>query len=287
MNHLLRLTFIALGLGGLFFVWSSARGTARRESDRPQAAESPVCASEFAVQLTPEQPTFDSLEQPSSQRWGGRTAPASDVGSSPQAEESDEPATPSEASTGFRKADPRQMFSVDELKPRMAILSALHSIGSAPEERAHRIELMEQYLSLFPRDPAAEGMLESLIAEKLGSDASSALDALDRYGSQVMTEPAKLDGMRGNLLVENRRFEDGRACYERVLRTGRDERAKADASFWIATSCLNEGRDDEAKARFQSLISQYEGDQSLELFSTLQGARNQLELIEKYKPKRD
>jgi len=286
MNHYLRPASIILGLGCILFAWSSVF-SARCDGDRTEAADSRVHARESAALLTPKQPASDSLEQPWPQGSSERIARPSDLDSTSQTDETEELVDQLDASTCVRPAEQRNIPSGDALKPRLEILRALRAIGSAPEERAPRIQLIERYLELFPRDPASMELLQTLIAENLRSDAALALGALDRYGSQVVTESAKLDGIRGHLLVQNRRFEDGRACYERVLLTASDARTSADASYWIAYSYLNEGRDDEAKIRFRSLISRYEGDSSVELFSTIQGARNQLELIEKYAPKHE
>ena len=285
MNRFLSVVCVVLGTGFLYFAWTSV-ATAHRERDRAELAEAEALANEATARQAPVAQFADPLEQPPSPVSAERTAlsPNADVMARLQA--IDERLAQLEAAVRTLQAQPTGQPSVAALDTPESIAKALRAISNVPEERARRIQLLERFLDMFPNDPEATDMLEKLIAEHLFSNRPLALTALNRYGTQVVTEPFKLDRISANVMIQNRRFEDGRGFYERALRSAPDERARADVSFWIAYSYMKESRYDDATAHFQSLIARYEGDPSPELASLIQGAKNQLELIEEAKAKK-
>jgi tetratricopeptide (TPR) repeat protein len=166
------------------------------------------------------------------------------------------------------------------------MLAALRRLGQAAEDRAERIALLQLFLERFPHDPNAAEQLDRLVGQLLASDKPEALAALDRFGTQVFADLTRLETLRAGALMQNRRFDDGRAIYERLLREAPDEESRATNSFWIAYSFIQENRWDDARTRFELLIARYGDDPSAALQSVVAGARNQLTRIAEHQSKK-
>jgi len=285
MIRFLSVACVLLGLGCLYFAWTAV-DTAHRERDRAEAAEAEARACEIAARPAHVAQSPNPLEQPPIPVPAERTAQSRDADPTSHLQAIDERLAQLEVAVGALQAQPTDQPSVNALDTPESIAKAFRAISNVPEERARRVQLLERFLDMFPNDPGAADMLEKLIAEHLYSNRSLALTALDKYGARIVNDISALDGLRANVLIQNRRFDEGRSYYERVLRAASDEPARADASFKFAYSYMQEGRLDEAKAQFENLIARYEHVTSPYLTSTIQGAKNQLVLIEQYKAKK-
>jgi tetratricopeptide (TPR) repeat protein len=152
--------------------------------------------------------------------------------------------------------------------------------------KEQRIALHERFLELFPNDPDAIHQLEELIGENLGSRPALALESLERYGARIGAEPWQIDDLRANVLIQNQRFDEGRAAYARVMRSPASEHERATARFFLAYSYMKEGRYDEARSQFEQLIAQYGDDPPAAIADTVSGAKTQLAKIAEYTQKK-
>ncbi len=282
MNRLLIGVCAALAIGGLMMAWSS-KTAALRERDRAVAAKADAHANAALAHSAAIAASRAAEEEIAIEQPGNRVALQGDDGVVAQLQGIAARLDGLEAAVRQLQQQAAGKPPVDTLNTAESIEQALRGLAGMPGERERRIALLERFLDLFPNAPNAQAMLEALIGENLSSEPELGLASLDRYGSRVVADPLKLEEIRANVLIQNRRFDEGRACYERVLRSATNDRDMADSSFWIAYSYMQEPRYDLAQAKFEALIARFELDPSPEVASIVKGAKNQLELIAKYK----
>lgn len=282
MNKLLIALCLLLVACSSWFAWDSSVD-ARQAAERAARAEAEVMRLSTAGSSSPPITRQDSVGTPIADPVSIRREAEGDATSAPGLAELSERLARLEDDVrelGVRVdgRPPPESFTTPE-----AIAKELRGLGSDPRERPNRIALLERFLSLFPDHPEAQARLEELIGEHLMGNPQSALDVLDRFGARAVTDPLTLDGIRANVLVQNQRFDEGRACYERLRLAATDHEGAASASFWIAHSYMSEGRYDQAQAGFEALIARYGLDPSQGMASLVNGAKNQLELIARYR----
>ena len=274
-------------LGGVFFAWTSV-SAARRERDQALMAVIEAQARARSAQADAHAAATDSgaLEKPPAAASEQRVAVPSPEHDDHQVQELIARVASLEKEIHDLRERVDGRAAVETYDTPEAIAKALQQQGSTLLDTQRRIELLEHFLKLFPTHADAAVGLELLVGAYLQSKPALALDALDRYGTTVITDASRLDHLRAGALVQNQRFDDGRAAYERVLSAATDPHGTADATFWISYSYMQETRYDEAQSRFENLIASYEKDPSPGMSNIVEGAKNQLKLIAEYKAKK-
>lgn len=163
----------------------------------------------------------------------------------------------------------------------------LQGCGLSPEQTQRRRELLTRFLELAPRDPQAPRILEQLFEDLLAEDARASLAVLDRY-EDIVGLPADRKGrLRANGLVQAGDADAGRAIYAHLAGDGScTEAQRVDAAFWHAHSWKSQGRYDEARREFESLIARYGSDPDPQIVSFVAGARGQIEELDRWQRQR-
>lgn len=284
MNRLLIALGGLLAAGCLIFGWTAAR-RAERETERAARAQAEALRAIIDAEARQSAAQSAAPEPPALESPSLRAVVQPDAALDPRWPELNERLArlESEVRELRERVDGRPKLETYETPESIA--QELRGLAGMQGERARRIALLERFLDLFPQHPGADQLLEQLIAERLESTPRLALEALDRYGAGVVADPLELDGLRANVLVQNGRFDEGRACYARIARASPDAQEAAEAGFWIAYSYMQEARYEDAQAGFEDLIARYGSDAAPAMTSLVQGAKNQLTIIAQYKQK--
>ncbi|MBL9077202.1 MAG: hypothetical protein JNL08_06855 [Planctomycetes bacterium] len=155
--------------------------------------------------------------------------------------------------------------------------------GASPAHVQRRRELWQRFLELAPRDPQAPRMLEQACGDLLATDPGAAIELLDRHRHSVALAPLRVDYLRANALSLLGQGDGARAIFGRLAGDrSLSEVERVDAAFWHAHTWKQQGRYDEARREFESLIAHYGADRRAEVVSIVDGARGQIAEMERW-----
>lgn len=156
-----------------------------------------------------------------------------------------------------------------------------HRLNDAQKER--RKALNQWLVDNYPAHTKAKGALQQLITDvHLREGAGEALKELEQRAPAVGLDGWALDRTRANLLGQSGRHEAAREIYwRRESERGIAAHDRASAMFWRGYSFQQEGRTEEALAVYRQLIAEYGDSKEPGVDSSVGGARNQLEKLDK------
>lgn len=172
--------------------------------------------------------------------------------------------------------------TADEIRAALRELDP-NDLVTLEKQNQRRMELLELFLDRFADDPEAAAMLEELSGLRLADEPEESLRLLDRFATRVAMPAWRRDSLYGNVLDFNDRQEEAEQAYLRVIH-GADtpETERWNARFYSAYLYLRRGQYDEARTRFEDLLALAGENPASELLDVIEGARNQLALIEQY-----
>ena len=152
------------------------------------------------------------------------------------------------------------------------------------KRRQQRIELSERFLRDFPSDPKAGSILDSMISDCISEGRlDRARAALDELAPIVGLEAWRINNKSANLYSLQKDFDRARQMYDLNIHSSNiSESERASSMFWYAYSYMQESKYKEARPLFQALIDRYGENPPNEVKDSVNGARTQLEKIEKY-----
>jgi tetratricopeptide (TPR) repeat protein len=155
---------------------------------------------------------------------------------------------------------------------------------ASPQQVQRRRELWTRLLELAPRDPQAPAILEQLCNDYLGQDPRQSLALLERYERLVDLPALRADRLRANCLLQAGDADGARAIYARIAADrSLTEDARVGAMFWHAYVWKRQGQYDDARREFEALIATYGNASDPEIVSYAQGARAQIEEMERWR----
>jgi tetratricopeptide (TPR) repeat protein len=188
------------------------------------------------------------------------------------------------AQPGAAAATP--MNDAASLKKAIKELSA-NDMDAVKNQMLKRIALRQELLERYPDDPEAAAQLMTLAGEHLQTGgAGKALADLDRFSARVTMNEWDRDKTYANVLFFNDRLADADQRYQNVINNPRaPEHERWNAKFFAAYSYSQKGKYDEARRRFEALIAEAGDNDAPNMKNIVNGAKEQLKMIEQYSAK--
>jgi hypothetical protein len=177
--------------------------------------------------------------------------------------------------------------SAAQLKAVARKLEALTRTDADEGLRNQLIALRERLLAEYPNDPDAIQTFEALVQDYLRNRQSKdARRAIADRGDRLSLPEWKRERLTAHTYAVERDFANERQAYERIVgNPAAPVNDRADAEFWIAYTYYAEGKSEEAKAGFQTLVDKYGSSDSIALKQTVDGAKTHLVKIADAKKK--
>ena len=278
----------AVGAALIALVWAL-----RSSTDAPVAVAGPVAARDASavsetewLELRGRVQALEALaarSEPSSRALAGQSSSDTDAVRELQAR-----IEKLEAELAALRAQPpsaptRALTDAASLKKAIKELSH-NDMDAVREQMVKRVALRQELLERYPDDPEAAAQLMALAGAHLQTDgAAKALADLDRFSARVTMNEWDRDKTYANVLSRNDRLADADQRYQSVINNpNAPEHERWGARFFSAYIYMQRGKYDEARRRFEALVAEAGDSASPNVKNAVDGAKEQLKLIEGY-----